>query len=114
MNINNNIREPSFNIVGLPDLSIISEIGKFIKHHRLRQNMTQQELSEHAGVDRITLSKIENGDPFSLLTLIKIIRSLGLLESIMDAFSIPHVISPSSYLKMQQKERKRARHTTKK
>lgn len=97
------------NIIEMPDSIVVAEIGKYIKHHRLRQNMTQERLALESGVKRLTLSNVENGKVFSTLTFVKLLRALDLLEGIMGSFVIPNIISPSLYIKMQKNSRKRAR-----
>lgn len=92
------------------DSNLVAEIGKYIKHHRLRQNKTQEDLATHSGVKRLTLSKIENGGAFNAITMIKLFRSLDLLDIVMEIFTIPDIISPTMYIKMEKNSRKRARH----
>lgn len=55
----------------MTDGAIIKEIGNFVKHHRLNQNITQENLARDAGLNRWTIGKIENGEPISLKSLEK-------------------------------------------
>jgi transcriptional regulator with XRE-family HTH domain len=41
---------------------IVEAIGAFLKHKRLNQNKTQAQIAEDAGLNRWTLSQIENGE----------------------------------------------------
>lgn len=86
-------------------------IGKYIKHHRLKWNKTQEELAEDSGVKRETIARMENGSAFNMLTFIRLLRHLNVLEEVMSAFRVPDYISPSLYMKMRGKAPKRIRHS---
>ena len=51
------------------------ELGEALKAERERQNLTQRQLSEKAGVGESTLSKVENGRGSSMSSLSRIFRS---------------------------------------
>ncbi|MCK4827689.1 helix-turn-helix transcriptional regulator [bacterium] len=72
-------------IIGMSDKAIIKEIGRRVKRRRLEGNFTQQEIADMAGISRPTVSDLERGKPFGILTLIQILRALNALDSI-DAF----------------------------
>lgn len=97
----------NINWISRSDTSIVSLIGNYIKHHRLIQNKTQATIAENAGINRWTLSKIENGDPISLASLIQILRALNLLD-ILDVFKIESQISPLALAKLEKQKRQRA------
>ena len=40
--------------LAMSDDAIIKSIGAFIKHHRIEQNRTQQEVADDAGINRTT------------------------------------------------------------
>ncbi|KPP98374.1 MAG: Helix-turn-helix domain [Bacteroidetes bacterium HLUCCA01] len=42
--------------VPLSDKALAEHIGAFVRHHRLEQNKTQNELATAAGISRSTLS----------------------------------------------------------
>lgn len=94
----------------MSDSEVASSIGKFIKSERLRQRKTQEELATESGIKRRTLTRIENGRPFDLLTLIALIRHLDLLEGFIDFFEEYNPISPSLIMKMERSKPKRVRH----
>ena len=81
--------------------------GEFIKHHRLKQNITQGNLSEKAGISRSTLSLMERGESVNLSTFIKVLRALNLLH-IMEHFEVQNEISPIQLAKLEREQRKRA------
>lgn len=47
----------------LPIQKTLRKLGKDIRYARLRRRITMELMSERAGFSRITLSKIEKGDP---------------------------------------------------
>ncbi len=100
------------NWISMSDKALTKTIGAFIKHHRLNQNKTQDEVSAAAGISRSTLSLLERGETVSLRTLIQVLRTLDLLY-IMDVFQVKNEISPIEYAKLQKKKKKRARNKLK-
>ncbi len=94
--------------VSMSDKALSATIGNFIKHHRLNQNKTQNEVSVAAGVSRSTLSLLERGEKVTLSSLIQVLRVLELLY-VMDIFKISNEISPIEYAKLQKNKRQRAR-----
>ncbi|MGB3181603.1 MAG: helix-turn-helix transcriptional regulator [Cyclobacteriaceae bacterium] len=83
-------------------------IGDFIKHHRLQQNRSQQEVADAAGLSRSTLSLLERGEAGNIETLIRILRVLDQLH-IFSTFEVNEPISPIALAKMQEAKRERAR-----
>jgi transcriptional regulator with XRE-family HTH domain len=91
----------------LSDPDIVREIGMAIRRMRLQRNMTQQDLAARAGIDRLTVGKLENGNSTSLLTLIQILRTLEQLEKL-SGFEDQPVISPLQAARLQGNPRRRA------
>lgn len=91
----------------MSDAAITKIIGAFIKHHRLEQNRTQQEVADAAGINRTTMTQLEKGDTVTASTMIQVLRVLDLLY-VMDVFKIKEQISPLELAKLEQKNRKRA------
>lgn len=102
--INNTI-----NWYSLSDAAIIQSLGIQLKKMRLAQNKTQQELADHCGLFRSTISEIENGRISSLLSLVQLLRGLQALETL-DVFIQKDEISPLMVAEQQAKMRKRASH----
>jgi transcriptional regulator with XRE-family HTH domain len=94
--------------VSMSDKALCETIGNFIKHHRLNQNKTQDDISVAAGISRSTLSLLERGEKVALSSLIQVLRVLDLLH-IMDVFRVSNEISPIEYVKLQKNKRQRAR-----
>jgi len=102
------INNSYINWQSMSDFALSVEIGKFIKHHRLQKNQTQNDLAKDAGISRSTLSLLERGETVTIATLLQVLRVLDLLQ-IMDVFKVEQQISPIEQAKLEQKKRKRAR-----
>jgi transcriptional regulator with XRE-family HTH domain len=98
------------NWTSMSDQALATQIGDFVRHHRLGQNKTQEALSHAAGISRSTLSLLERGETVTLATLIQVLRVLDQLQ-VMDAFVVQESISPLALAKIEQEKRKRARNT---
>jgi transcriptional regulator with XRE-family HTH domain len=94
---------------GVPksDDAIIKTIGNFVRHHRLEQNITQKDLAEKAGINRTTLSDLELGRRFQLITLIQVLRILDQLHVFGD-FEIKQQISPMLLAEIDMNKRLKA------
>ena len=99
------------NIYMLADAVILDRIGDHLRHARLKQNITQQSLSEAADVSLSSVKKIEKGEICSFDSLIRIMRILGKLD-IFQPLVEEEQISPSEYYNMvnssNNRQRKRA------
>jgi len=91
----------------MSDRALLSLMGSFVKHHRLEQNKTQEQLAQEAGINRTTLSQFEQGKHAILLTLIQILRALDKLN-VLEGFKVEQQISPLQMSKIVQNKRKRA------
>lgn len=92
----------------MSDKSLSEHIGAFVKHHRMLQNKTQEELSRAAGISRSTLSILERGETVTVSTLIQVLRMLNLLY-VLDAFTVIKTISPMAIVQEAKAQRLRAR-----
>ena len=93
--------------VHMTDTAIVQQLGTYIKRLRLQQDTSQAQLADKAGLNRWTISKIENGEPVTLMTLIQILRALQSLH-ILDTFQVSEEISPLAYAKLKKQQRQRA------
>jgi transcriptional regulator with XRE-family HTH domain len=63
-----------------------AELGENIRTWRKLLGLTAQQVSERAGISRVTYSKIENGDTgVSLGNMLRVFRSLALTEKVLTA-----------------------------
>lgn len=93
------------------DLDVAKRIGANLKSARLRQNITQSNLAESAGVSLSTLKKIESGDICSFdsfLRMLRTLRKLDVLQPLVDE----EQLTPNEYWEFlnsaKRKIRKRA------
>lgn len=87
--------------------AIRKELGKRLQSERLNQNIKQATLAEKAGISRRTLVGAERGEPFTIDTLLSILRALGRLSQI-DLFLPEPEISPIQLSQLKGKKRQRA------
>lgn len=92
----------------LSDAQICKRIGEKIKTVRLKRNITQQSLAEAASISLSSVKKVENGEIGAFDTLLRLIRTLGMLESISSIFE-EEALSPSEYYEMVTKAQKTTR-----
>lgn len=59
-------------------------LGEIVKEHRLRQNLTQEELGKRMGVKKSQVSKLERGDDMSLRSMRRVFRALGIETATLD------------------------------
>jgi len=101
---------PYIDWVSMSDAALAQTIGTFVKHHRLAQNKTQEDVANAANISRSTLSLLEKGEAVTVPTLLQVFRVLDLLY-IMNSFKIQEEISPLELAKQEQQKRQRARNT---
>ncbi len=90
------------------DGELLKLLGTYVRHHRVLQNKTQDQLSKDAGISRSTLSLLERGETVTLLTFIQVLRVLDVLY-VLNNFNVEKQLSPMMLAEMAQKVRKRAR-----
>lgn len=91
----------------MSDNAILEELGYRLSRHRLELGFTQAKLAKEAGISKRTLERIETGESTQTSSLIRIMRVLGLLESL-DVFVPDTGPRPMDLLKLRGKERQRA------
>lgn len=92
----------------MTDEALVKRIGAFVRHHRMEQHKTQEELATAAGISRSTLSLLERGEAFTVATLIQVLRVLDQLN-VFEAFEIKESIQPLVLLEAQKAKRQRVR-----
>jgi putative transcriptional regulator len=91
----------------LTDLSVLQELGARLEHARLERNLTQRELAAQSGVARQAVQRVEAGDPVTTVSLVRIMRALGLAE-LLDQLAPQATPSPVELLELRGKRRQRA------
>jgi transcriptional regulator with XRE-family HTH domain len=95
------------NFNNISNSEILKNIGNSLKQTRLKKNITQDELSKISGLDRTTISQLENGRAATLLTLVQILRALDELN-LLDILSEEPEVSPLVVAKLKKQTRQRA------
>lgn len=92
----------------LNDEAVLTELGQRLARTRLERNLSQQHLAHEAGVSKVTIERLEAGVPVKSTSLVRVLRSLGLLEAL-DRLIPEPLPSPVERLKLQGQRRRRAR-----
>lgn len=91
----------------LSDEAILKELGCRLAQERINRSLTQEQLAHAAGIAKRTLEHIEAGDSVQLVSLVRVLRELALLEAL-DSL-LPEVgPRPMDYLKRKGRVRQRA------
>lgn len=91
----------------MSDRAILREIGRRLRRRRLDKNISQQNLAETAGLNRMTVSEFERGKSASTLTLVQILRALNALDEL-EAFLPDPGLSPLELARLKGRARRRA------
>lgn len=92
----------------MSDSDIRGEMGRRIQAHRLLLNLDQETCATRAGVSTSTIYRLEKGGSVSTDALVKVLRTLNLLEGFDSLVPSPE-ISPVARAKQRQpKTRRRA------
>lgn len=94
----------------MSDPAILVKLGERIKDYRIRMGLKQSDVAKMSRIGTNTIYKIEKGRPISILLLISILRTFGLLENI-DMLVPETKLTPMQLLKLQEKKIKRVRNT---
>lgn len=90
----------------LTDQTVLEELGRRLAKHRLAIGKSQVELADDCGLGRRTIQYAEAGRSVQSESLIRILRSLNLLD-ILESLLSDLGIRPMDMLKLKTKERKR-------
>jgi transcriptional regulator with XRE-family HTH domain len=86
---------------------IVKVLGERIRHRRLAANLTQAYLADKACVSRRALAQLESGGGSNLVTLVSVLKALGLETELMQLIPAPKV-SPMAMLNLGKRSRRRA------
>ena len=89
-------------------VNIQTEIGFRLARARLSRNVTQSMLAKEAGISTRTLRRLENGEPSTFDTFLRVALALDLDEAILSAIPTG-LIRPIERISKIGSERKRAR-----
>ena len=80
------------------DATVMAELGRRLRGLRDAVDLNQAEAAELAGVDRSTVSRAEQGDNPTLLTLIRLLRVYGRLDAL-ESFIPLAEVSPLAVIR---------------
>ena len=90
----------------MSDAAVLLELGHRLSRRRVELALTQADLAREAGVAKRTVERVEAGESTQAANLIRILRTLNLLDAINAA--IPERgPRPMELLKLKGKERQR-------
>ncbi len=72
----------------LTEKEIIQQIGQRLKQIRLQHNLTQKKLSQEIGLSVSTISLIEQGNPTSVESLVRILIRLNRIKDFESVFRV--------------------------
>lgn len=81
-----------------PDPEILQALGRRLASLRKATGLTQVDAADRAGLDRSTVSRAEQGDNPTLLTLVRLLRVYGRLPAL-DAFIPEAGVSPMAFVR---------------
>jgi transcriptional regulator with XRE-family HTH domain len=93
---------------GNSDAVVLREVGQRLARTRLERNLSQEQLALESGVSKATIERLEAGAPVKSTSLIRVLRSLGRLDTL-DLLLPEPLPSPIERLKLEGRRRRRAR-----
>ena len=90
----------------LTDDAVLKEIGERLERQRIEAGLTQASLAAQSGVAKRTLERIEAGRSAELVTVLRLLRTLKLVDGVETLVPDPPA-SPIALLKHEGKQRKR-------
>ncbi|MFN8276837.1 MAG: helix-turn-helix domain-containing protein [Chitinophagales bacterium] len=102
----------SINWYAMSDSAIIAVIGQYLRDCRLKQNKTQQQVAEMAGVNRSTVMLLEKGSGGTMASFVQVLRALEQLH-VLETFKVERKLTPLQLAKLEKNTRQRASRTLK-
>ena len=89
------------------DSETMQELGRRLQRYRIDSGLSQNELSDMTGISAKTIANLEDGKQTNTLTLIRILRALGLLDNL-ELLAPPQDNRPIDFLRYNKKAPQRA------
>lgn len=90
----------------MTDAGVLAELGRRLERHRLERNLTQAEMAVQAGIGQATVQRAERGQSVQMTSMIKLLRTLGLLGAL--DLAVPESIDlPIAQLEREQRKIRR-------
>ncbi len=99
----------------LPDAVLLKKLGEVLKNKRIQKNATQKALAAHSGASVDTIQRAESGKSVSTENLMRIMRSLEMISTFMEAYREPEISLEDEWILRQKKlksVRKRVRNSS--
>jgi transcriptional regulator with XRE-family HTH domain len=90
------------------DDAILRELGQRLERQRVERNLSQEQMADEAGVGRATLQRLERGESVQMTSMVKVLRTLRLLDGL-DAAIPERVVLPIAQLQRERGQRSRQR-----
>jgi transcriptional regulator with XRE-family HTH domain len=90
----------------MTDDAVLAELGRRLARHRLERNWTQAEMAAEAGLGQATVQRAERGDSIQMTSMVKLLRTLGLLGAL-DAAVPESIVLPIAQLEREQRQPRR-------
>jgi transcriptional regulator with XRE-family HTH domain len=90
----------------LTDATVLKELGRRLARARIAASLTQADLADRASVGKRTVERIEAGGSVQLVSLIRVLRALNLLETL-DVMTSDEGPGPMEMLERRGKVRRR-------
>ena len=90
------------------DIEILEQLGKKFQVCRINRGFSQEQLAEHAGVSRTTITRLESGQNISIENFIGLLRSVGQLD-MFETFISQNYLDPRIAFDREQAKSKRVR-----
>jgi transcriptional regulator with XRE-family HTH domain len=90
----------------MTDDAVLAELGRRLARHRLERNWTQAEMAAEAGLGQATVQRAERGESVQMTSMIKLLRTLGLLGAL-DAAVPESIVLPIAQLEREQRHARR-------
>jgi transcriptional regulator with XRE-family HTH domain len=97
------------NLTLMTDNEILKLLASRAKEVRIVNDMRQSDLSERSAVPLSAIRVFERGGSISLAYLLKILRTLSLVEELDNLFRQPEISDLKELVKQKSKTRKRVR-----
>jgi transcriptional regulator with XRE-family HTH domain len=85
----------------MTDDAVLAELGRRLAQNRLERNWTQAEMAAQAGLGQATVQRAERGESIQMTSMVKLLRTLGLLGAL-DAAVPESIVLPIAQLEREQ------------
>jgi transcriptional regulator with XRE-family HTH domain len=86
----------------MTDDAVLTELGRRLAQNRLERNWTQAEMATEAGLGQATVQRAERGESIQMTSMVKLLRTLGLLGAL-DAAVPESIVLPIAQLEREQR-----------